>query len=225
MMDFAKIQQLWAQQPTPPQLDDEARIRKAMGMAARLRRRARTRDYVELGTAAGLAALFGWIATLTPVPWPWAAAAVVTLGVGLVFVRERARVTGELAEPTSVRGGLERSIAEVDHQIHLLGSVAIWYLAPLGVVGVLVLVGTLLGVKAEVGPEVWARGRAGFIGASAAGAAMMTGLFWAVWWLNTRPAARHLMPHRAALVASLARLDAEASEEAVSAGRAPRSED
>lgn len=218
-MDFEQLQHAWAQQPSVPQEDEGVRLRAVIDTAGRLQRRTRWRDYVELATAIGLAGVFVWIATLAPVAWPWFAAAGITLGVGLVFVRERARVTPPVPAATDVRRGLELAIEQVDHQIRLLGSVTLWYLAPLGVVVVLVLVGALLGVKAEVSPEVWARGRAGFIGAFAGVMPIIAGLFWFVWWLNRRAVRAHLLPHRDELVRALAQLSADEEQDQGEIGR------
>ncbi len=203
-MDFDQIQALWAAQPDPPEADQE-RLKKVMVHARRLNRRATVRDYVELITALGMAGLFAWVASVAPVVWPWVMAAVITMGVGMVFVRERLRGVPGVG-PTDVRRDLERAIAQVDHQIRLLGSVVRWYLAPLGVVVALSLVGTLLGVRAEVGPEVWARGRGGFAGVFAAVVPLVGGVFAFVWWLNRRAVTDQLLPHREQLVQSLNQL-------------------
>jgi hypothetical protein len=131
-----------------------------------LNRRVFVRDSIELVVAIGMAGVFLWIATLAPVMWPWMAAAVVVLGVGGVFVRERMRAAQRVAYPADVRRGLERAIEEADHQIRLLSTVAVWYLAPLLAAVVPILVGTVLGARAEMGPDVWARARAGIIAAA-----------------------------------------------------------
>jgi hypothetical protein len=210
-MDFDSLQQAWAGQPATPTTDtvwEEARRRAGV-----LDRRTRIRDLVELATAVGLAALFVWIATLSPVKWPWIAAALVVAGVGAIFVRERMRSVATPPAPSDVRQSLERAIVECDHQIRLLGSVATWYLAPLGVAIVLVFVGVTLGIRAEVGPEVWARGRMGFLGAIGGASLLCAALFVGVWWLNQWAVSRHLRPHRDHLVTALQQLDSAEAEE------------
>ena len=206
-MDFTRIQQLWTEHSDPMPGDDQARIRQVTERARRLNRRVRARDYVELLTALGMSALFGWIATRAPVVWPWAAAAVITLGVGAVFARERFRQEPPDGRSTDVRLGLERAIADVDHQVRLLGSVASWYLAPLGVVVVLISAGALLGAREEVDPDVWARSAAGLVGAFAVVLVAVGGVFWLVWRLNQRAVTKELLPLRRQLTDMMAQLE------------------
>jgi hypothetical protein len=211
-MDFSQIQQLWTQQPGPAPAGDDVRMDEMAARARRLSRRVRTRDYVELVTAAVMAAAFGGVATQTPVAWPWVAAAIITLGVGAVFVRERLRSKYTSAGGTDVRSGLELAIAEADHQIRLLGSVASWYLAPLGLVAALICIGVLLGVREAVGPDTWARGRAGLVGAFAVALVVTGGAFWLVWKLNLRAVNKTLLPYREELAVLRGQLEESEDE-------------
>ena len=65
-MDFAHIQQSWAQQPAPAPGGDQARIQQALKQARVLNRRVATRDYVELGTTVGMSGAFVWIGIVPP---------------------------------------------------------------------------------------------------------------------------------------------------------------
>jgi len=206
-MDFDEIQHLWRQQPGPDAIDDQARIQQALDQSRALKRRVAARDIVELVTAIGVAAIFVWIATLAPVVWPWVAASVVTLGVGATFLRERLRRPPATPARSNVRVGLQHALEEIDHQVRMLGSVAWWYLAPLFVVALLVCAGSLLGVKADVGPEVWARTRVGFVGVFALVIPVVGVLFWFVWRLNERTVKANLLPQREHLAELMAKLD------------------
>jgi hypothetical protein len=206
-MDFEEIQHMWRQQPESDTGDDQVRIHQALKQARVLERRVAARDMVELVTAVGVSAVFVWIATLAPVVWPWVAAALVTMAVGAAFVRERLRRPPATPVRTNVRLGLQQALDEIDHQVQMLGSVAWWYLAPLFVVALLICAGTLLGVKADVGPEVWARTRVGFVGVFALVIPVVGGVFWFVWRLNERAVKVNLLPQRAHLAALMAKLE------------------
>ncbi len=208
-MDFAHIQQSWAQQPAPAPGGDQARIQQALKQARVLNRRVAMRDYVELGTTVGMSGAFVWIATLAPVVWPWVMAALVTLGVGAAFVRERLRKPSAPPVGSTVRQGLQQALEEIDHQVRMLGSVGWWYLAPLFVVALLICAGALLGMKADIGPEVWARTWVGFVGVFALVIPVVGAAFWFVWRLNDRAVKNTLLPHRAQLVALMKNLEEE----------------
>ncbi|MEZ5319976.1 MAG: hypothetical protein R2752_21420 [Vicinamibacterales bacterium] len=216
-MTFDDIQAAWKETPMTASLPaDDALVRAALATDRTLARRVAVRDLVELVTAAGLTALWIWMAVLTPVKWPWVAAAVVTAGVGLVFVRERRRRrttmvadaadAADAAGARAVRVSLAGAMAEVDHQIALLRSVVWWYLLPLALVALLVVLGALLGARAEVPPDVWARTRWGFVGAFVAVGPFIAGIFGLVWWLNVRAVRTQLEPHRRALADLLAQV-------------------
>lgn len=212
-MDFNALQNIWTHQPDPASRDVDEVLRTVMRRTRQMNRRTAIRDYVELVTAAGMTAGFIWMATLAPVTWPWLTAAAITLGVSLVFVGERLRPSPASVIPGDVRHGLQQAIKEVDHQVRLLGSVARWYLAPLAVAALLVVVGTALGVREEVGPEAWARGRAGLLAAIAVVLPVAGAAFWWLGRLNRRVVETQLLPHReqlASLLAQLSHPDTEA---------------
>lgn len=206
-MDFTAWQDIWAQQPESAPRDVDEELRTVVRRTRQLNRRVAMRDYVELLTAVGMSTGFVWMATLAPVTWPWLTAAAITLGVGLVFARERIRPSPASMGPGNVRHGLQQAVKEVDHQVRLLGSVARWYLAPLAVVALLIIVGTALGVRQEAGPEAWARGRAGLAAAMAVLLPVLGAIFWWVGWLNRRVVETQLLPHREQLASLLAQLD------------------
>lgn len=206
-MDFDALQNIWTHQPDPASLDVNEMLRTVVHRTRKMNRWVAIRDYIELVTSAGMTAGFVWMAVLAPVRWPWLAAAAITLGVSLVFVRERLRPSPSPVVPGDVRHGLQQAIQEVDHQVRLLGSVARWYLVPLAVATLLILVGTALGVRQEVGPEVWARERAGLFAAIAVVLPVVGAAFWWVGWLNRRAVKTQLLPHRKQLASLLAQLD------------------
>lgn len=213
-MEFKDMQQLWMNHPVAD--TDQLGWDDVSKRVRTLNRRVFVRDVMEFVVALGLAALFFWIGVLAPIAWPWVGAGLLVLGVAAVFLRERMRAARATATaPHDVRGGLEHAIAEAEHQIHLLRSVATWYLAPVAAAVVLVLVGTVLGVRAEVGPEVWARGREALYLSMAAIVPLIGAVFVLVWWLNRRAVTTHLVPHRDSLVQALRQLDDTSDDEEV----------
>lgn len=203
-MEFKDMQQLWVNHPAAEtdQLGWDA-------VAARVRtlhRRLVVRDAMEMSVALGMTLLFGWVALRAPVAWPWVAASLLTLGLAAVFIRERVRAARRAAATTDLRHGLEQAIEEVEHQMRLLGSVGAWYLAPSAGVVVLVLVGTALGARAAVEPEVWARASGDLYRAMAWFVPLIVAAFAVVWWLNRRTVTTRLVPHREYLRQALRQL-------------------
>jgi hypothetical protein len=213
-MDFDRVRDAWTHQPdgTATRTDDEL-VGLVVTRERAFRRRVAVRDVLELGTALCMAAAFIRVATLAPVRWPWLAAAAVTIGVGGVFVRERLRHRPSAPSAVELGASLQQALEEADHQIRLLASVAWWYLLPLGVVVALILAGTLLGARVEMGPVVWARARVVFVLPFAAVLLLVGGTFWLVWWANVRAVRRHLQPHREAIAGLIRQLAADAGEE------------
>ncbi len=200
-MEFKDLQQLWMNHPVVE--TDRLGWDEVSKRGRTLNRRVVVRDVTEAGLALGMACLFLWVATVSPVAWPWVGAGLLVLGVGAIFVRERMRGAARTFTVHDVRAGLEFAIAEVEHQMQLLRSATTWYLAPMAAVVILVLVGTVLGVRTEVGPEVWARGRTSLYLAIGAIVPLIAAMFGVVWWLNQRTVTRQLVPHRNHLVQAL----------------------
>jgi hypothetical protein len=213
-MDFDRLRDAWNQQPdAAPSRTDNEWIRLVLTRDRSLRRRIRTRDCIELGTAWVMAAGFGWMAAGAPVRWPWLAAAGIMLALGAVFVRERLRHRPPTDRVTHVGDTLTQALAEVDHQIRLLASVLLWYLLPLGVVIVLIDVGAILDRGARMDPAIWAREWPSFLLPFALVIPVIAGTFWVVWWANQRAVRRDLLPHRAELVRVIHQLAVDDEEE------------
>ena len=207
-MDFEAIQRVWTTESGGTTMPDEKLIRDVMARDGVLTRRVRLRDLIELVTAIGMAGGFLWVSFQVPTPWPWWLAAAITAGVGAVFVRERRRRGAVEPAGRGVRAGLKAALAETDHQIRLLRSVAWWYLLPLGGAALLVLGGTVMDVRSELPPDVWARGRAALAGTLGAAVAIVVAVFGFVWWLNQHAVRTQLEPHRERLAALVRQLEA-----------------
>jgi hypothetical protein len=213
-MDFDRLRDIWSQQPDPsPARTDDEWIRLILTRDRSLRRRIRTRDGIELGTAWLMAAGFAWMAAGARVRWPWLAAAGIMLALGAVFVRERLRHRPPTGRVADVGGSLAQALAEVEHQVRLLTSVLTWYLLPLGVVIVLIDVGAILDRGARMDPGVWARDWPWLLLPFALVIPIIAGVFWVVWWANQRAVRRDLLPHRAELMRVMHQLAVDEEEE------------
>lgn len=214
-MDFGTLQQIWARQPdsgcTPEHQEQEVEmqetITRVLGRARSTRRKVLFRDIVEVTAAVGGAVCFFWVATVVPTGWPWVAAALLDLGVGGVFVVDRIRRRASRPAGGDLRSSLRRSLDDVDHQMALLGSVAWWYLLPLGIGGALILGGTAWDVRAALPPGAPPLARVLLWTTLGASGLVIAGVFWFIWWLNQRAVTRQLRPAREQIVALLAELD------------------
>lgn len=214
-MDFEAIRDVWtAETGGEMTMADETMIRKIADQDRMMARRIRVRDYLELTVALGLAGGFLWVSSEVPTPWPWWLAAAITLAVGAVFVRERSRRGPATAGTSPLRDGLRGALADVDHQIRLLRSVAWWYLLPMAVVAVLIVVGTVLDVSRSLPPDQWERARGGLLAAVGVALAAVVPAYWVIWWANQRAVRQHLAPHRERIAATIRQLEANGESEA-----------
>jgi hypothetical protein len=205
-MDFAALQRTWQEQDGMARAGWPA-VEGALGRIRRLERRLLVRDAIEVAAALLVAFAFGRMAWLAPVAWPWATAAALSLAVGGFFVVDRLR-RRRRPPAGDVAAALRRSLADVEHQMRLLGNVAWWYLAPLGIAGLLVAGASLWGLRAEVPAEIWPVVR-WFVAAVFAFVLALAGAFF--WWvrgMNLRAVETQLRPERDAIAAVLAELEA-----------------
>jgi len=163
---------------------------------AQRKKQARTlwlRDYGEASAALLGAVAFGAIACKIPELgwWIWPAVLLV-LGVGSVFVRERLRA--RKLQPDSAKPLLEKldaDIAELRHQQKLIGKIHLWYLAPIAIAILLVLIAMILKAtqaNEQVLHEPLVRSfLAGYV-------LLCAGLFFGVWKLNRHALHKRIAP-------------------------------
>lgn len=203
------LQTVWrtAADPAPSvSADDLAELRTE---ADRFDRAIRWRDRREYAAAVLLMVVFGWGFPVAP---PAGRVGIVLAISGAAFVCVwiwRAQRRRPPVEPgASTVDALRVAVARVEIQIELLRSVAWWYLAPL-MVGPLVLlvVGAVAAVR-TVPPigQMTTRNLIGFSIALALAAAILAavgGFFWWIYRINRRAAERDLVPLRDRLAATL----------------------
>lgn len=207
-MDFAALQRTWQEQDGMARAGWPA-VEGALGRIRRLERRLLVRDAIEVAAALLVAFAFGRMAWLAPLGWPFAAAALLALGVGGFFVVDRVR-RRRRPPVGDVAAALRRSLADVEHQMRLLGNVTWWYLAPLGAAVLLVFGATLWGFRTEVPAEAWPVVRWFVAAVFAVVLALVAAFFWRVRAMNLRAVETELRPERDAIAAVLAELEAGA---------------
>lgn len=198
-MEFDDLQRAWQAQNPAAQMKIDA------GMLLKLVRRNQQefwatifwRDVREVGVAFLLALYFshrGWGYH----DWTDELIAVACLGIGIFMVVDR--IIQRAARPVfndSLKGCLESSLAQVNHQIWLLRNVFWWYLSPLVVTWVI-----------SESYRNWHSRHFDFhalLGRVIA-ASIVALIFWGVYWLNQAAVRKSLEPRREELEALLASL-------------------
>lgn len=169
--------------------------------SARFDRTIRWRDLREWAATILIAGIFLRTALLAPhIHWALIAAA----GIACLPMTYVTWVRPKRLQPdasASVRDHLRESIAEVQHQIDLLNSVASWYLTPLAISAVIAMLDHFFTVPAR--PAV----RMFLALVNVVGGLFVAAVFFAVWKLNQVTARKKLQPRLAELQATLAALD------------------
>jgi hypothetical protein len=201
-MSLDHLRESWRREAlSPPGRKPAEELAAVTERAADLDRAVRRRDRIETAVALALVPIFGWVAWATPHPVSAVGAAIVALAsvvipVRLRLARRRQPVPG-LPLAQSLRAELDRIRA----QERLLGSVAWWYLAPLGAGVILFMAGAPVAPLFKVGY-----------------AAVVVLFFGRLLWLNLEAVRRDLRPVARELESWLADLD-----EASTAGGGPLS--
>jgi hypothetical protein len=151
------------------------------------------RDFREVFVAAVMTVFFAWIG-LRGDGWPWVFLGGTCLWVGGYFLVDRFRRRGRAAQyGDSLLGCVEASLADVEHQIWLLKNVFWWYLLPLAIGMVVVLVSMTITIQDMPAAMRWA-------------IFLPMGLFCAlvfagVYWINQVAVRKELEPRRQELLA------------------------
>jgi hypothetical protein len=151
------------------------------------------RDFREVFVAAVMTVFFAWIG-LRGDGWPWVFLGGMCFWVGGYILVDRFRRRGRSAQfGDSLLGCVEASLADVEHQIWLLKNVFWWYLLPLAIGMVVVLVSMTISINDMPAAMRWA-------------VFLPMGLFCAlvfagVYWINQVAVRKELEPRRQELLA------------------------
>ncbi|MFA5191370.1 MAG: hypothetical protein WC740_11625 [Verrucomicrobiia bacterium] len=174
------------------------------------------RDAREVGTALLMVPIILWIGVRDHLPWTFFLMIPAVLWIAGFMLTDRIlqkRRQPQLDNP--LRDCLERLLAQVEHQIGLLRNVFWWYLLP-----VAAAMAAFLG---HVTWHIWAGGWHVRL-ASAVIIAVITLIFWGVYWLNQRAVRRELEPRREELRALISNLEND-NPEVLSSGEMSSSKD
>lgn len=207
-MTFDALQAAWqtADDPAPPL--DPAALAALRTEAAQFDRAIRWRDRREYAAALVVALAFGWTALHAP-GLARVGALLAVMGAAFVCVWmwrvQRRRPPAAPGAPTAE--ALRIALRRVEDQIHLLRTVAWWYLLPL-LIGPLVLTGAGLAEAFAAGfpPLTTAREvgvAAVLVGTVVLILAAIGGFFWWIYRINQRAVDRDLVPLRDRLAATL----------------------
>jgi hypothetical protein len=141
-MNFDQLAEAWrgdaAAAPARSPAQEVAAVR---AKAAELARDVRRRDRLETGVALAMVPFFAWTAVRAPHPLTALGAAIITVALVLIPVRLRMARHRAPEAALPVAWALRAELARVRAQERLLGTVAWWYLGPLGVGYILVKAG------------------------------------------------------------------------------------
>lgn len=177
-MNFDQLGEVWRREAggAPPRSPAEE-LAAVRGRAAELARVVRRRDRLETGVSLAMLPFFAWKAATAQHPLSALGAAIIAAACVLIPIRLRL-ARGRAADPgLPVALALRAELARVRAQERLLGSVAWWYVGPLGL-------GLLLSTAGSSAPPL---SRAAY----AAGVVALSG--W-VLHLNRRAARDELRP-------------------------------
>lgn len=160
-MSFDELQSAWQHQRAslPPTPTDPDALRRVQADSRMFSRRIFWRDVREVAASIVVAIVFGniaWSAQSEGSPaWPAWVAAVLPLGVAAFFIADR-WISRRRATPQgdTLLVEIERALQAVNHQISLLRNVAWWYLLPLMLSGVFLVLQIVLYAPMEVPPVV-----------------------------------------------------------------------
>ncbi|HEU4560834.1 MAG TPA: hypothetical protein VFS20_23485 [Longimicrobium sp.] len=190
-MNFDQLAEVWRSDDAGTTVRSPAdEVAAVRARAAGLARDVRRRDRLETGAALVVFPFFAWIAARAPSPVSAVGAVIVMAACVLIPLRLRRARHGDVDPALPLAWALRAELARVRAQERLLGSVAWWYLAPLGIGVILVRVGA-------PGPQL--HKAAYVVSVVALGAGLL--------FLNLRAVRREVRPLAAELERWLADLD------------------
>lgn len=197
MIEFDRLGNVWQQQAGDgPARGPAGDLEAARARAERLERMVRRRDMVETVTALLLAVVFAWLAFTTSGTLSRVGAVIVAAAGVFIPIRLWTARRGEPDRSLPIRDAAARELTRIRAQQRLLGTVAWWYLAPLGLGVILFMAGAPVPLVVKV---VYA--------------AAVTALCAWILRLNLRAVRRELQPIARDLEAWLASVDDQSCDD------------
>lgn len=200
-MNPDELQQVWQSQMTGRRLSLDAKVLLQQLQRSKDDFEATIlwRDFREVGGALIMVPAWVWIGRHYDLPWTWYLSIPALLWIAGFMLVDRLR--GRQKEPKPgdpLRDCVERSLAQVEHQIRLLRSVFWWYILPPSVTA-----------AAFFAQCAWlARGGGWMVALIMLGVLTFCALVdWAIYWINQTTVRDELEPRRRELQALLASLD------------------
>ncbi|MEZ5332543.1 MAG: hypothetical protein R2991_10930 [Thermoanaerobaculia bacterium] len=221
-MDIERFRSAWRDQPVPAHLieEDDDMIESLERRMKLFHRKIVFRDAVETLAALFVVAVFAWVSRQSGSGLAWAGtvvAAAAAAGIAIRLGRARRAEAGSAAH--DLRSRLHGEIDAVERQIHLLRTVARWYVLPLMLGGFLWSVGLILAATEEIGIH----STPAALVAVAVVALWLSAVGWLVWRVNRKAARDHLEPLRSGLLDSLRRLEAGGDDQSTRSAGSPSS--
>ena len=194
-MSLDQLRETWHREALSPPVRKAAEEVKAVReRAAELDRAVRRRDRIETAVALALLPIFGWVAWATPHPVSAVGSVILALACVVIPVRLRMARRRRPDPGLPLAQSLRAELGRIRAQDRLLGSVAWWYLAPLGAGVILFMAGAPVAPLFKVGY-----------------AAVVLAFFGWLLHLNLRAVRRDLRPVARELESWLADLDEAAT--------------
>lgn len=202
-MDPDKFQQAWRAQESHSRITVDAGLllQEVQHSQSNFRAMILRRDCVEIGIALVMLPLWFYLGFWLALPWTWYLTVPALLWVGGFLLVDRLRHRDDRALPGEpLLQSVHQSLAQVEHQIHLLRNVFWWYLLPF----LLPMLAFFFQVAWHSSQNWWQCALGFALPASFVGA-----LYYGVYWLNQQAVHRQLEPRRRQLLALIASLEHE----------------
>jgi hypothetical protein len=200
-MTLPEAEFLWRGQPAPSSNDSAALAERIRREARAFDRRILWRDVSEIAASLLVAVVFAaeGLRRDAPLAWSIAAGLLALVPAAFLIAGRIRRIRRAPTASASLREHIATALAALDTQIRLLRAVIWWYLAPLGIAGLLFL-GSVFFQSNAIIP--WPATVVGLVG----GIAVLSVVWVWVYRLNQRTVTSDLEPRRRALAETLAQL-------------------
>jgi hypothetical protein len=202
-----EYQQAWQSQsdPTRITIDTGLLLKEVQRSQQHFRALVLLRDFREAGIAILMIPLWLFLGTRFSLPWTWYLTVPALIWVAGFIIVDRMRYPQKPSEPgESLLDSVQKSRAQVEHQIWLLRNILWWYLLPFAVP-----ILTFFAHTSWLSSGNWFQA----LGVVAAHFVLLMALYAFIYYLNQRAVRTQLEPRRQELLALLASLRDESTRD------------